>query len=71
MIHHRVGQTDAAREALKEARQLFQGAQPTKPGGTPLLHAAAEWIEQNVLSRETEALIQSPSSPTGNTAKDR
>jgi tetratricopeptide (TPR) repeat protein len=71
MIHHRLGQTDAARESLEEARQLFQQVQPTKPGGTPLLNFLGEWIEQNLLSREVERLVQSPSSPTGETAKDR
>jgi serine/threonine protein kinase len=71
MIHHRLGQMDAARESLQQARQLFQQAQPTKPGETPKVHAAAEWIEQNVLSREVEALFQSASDPTRTSAKDR
>jgi tetratricopeptide (TPR) repeat protein len=64
MAHHRLGQVDAARECLEKARQFFERVQPASPGGTPPLDDAAEWIEQHVLSREAEALLQSSSDPS-------
>ena len=71
IIHHRLGQLDAAREFLAQGRQLFQQAHPTRPGGTALTFTPGEWIAQQVLSREAEALIASPAVSTGEAAADR
>ena len=71
LIHHRLGKTAAAREFLEEARQRFQQVQPAQPGGIPLLDVPCEWLEQHVLSRETDALFQSPSKSTGDSASDK
>ena len=71
IAHHRLGQIDAAGKALEKANQLFQFARPTTPGGAAHLFAPGEWIEQNLLSREAEALVHGASSSTAGSAKDR
>src|SRR5262249_9748777 len=71
MIHYRLGQIDAVGKALEKARELFQFARPTTPGGAAHLFAPGEWIEQNLLSREAEALIQGAAGSTAGAIDDR
>ena len=71
IIYHQLGRIDAAKSALEKAQQLFQFARPTTPGGAAHLFAPGEWIEQNLLSREAEALVHGASSSTTGPAKDR
>ncbi len=56
----RLGRMNAARESRERGRLVFQRAHPTKPGGAALPYSPGEWLEQQLLSRETETLFRTP-----------
>ncbi len=58
IANFRLGRMDVARESLEKGRLLFQRAQPTRPGGAALPASPSEWLEQQLLSREAEALLR-------------
>ena len=54
MVHHRLGQSDAARQCLETGRKLMDLGRPKTPDEPAKFTAPADWIMANVLLAKAE-----------------